>query len=181
MLLLWLVFFVIIGILNLLETPEQMKRDKSFIDTQVKPSIEFIENFRKQNFRLPTKTEYYKWKIVYDKDYLINLKISKDSLVAENGEYIRSCRELPTEYTNECKNIDWSKNYMIAVWRGEWHEYYLSWRNAYDTNNYNWVDGFIGMIVCFCIGFMPLIIWQLSTRKKKGTTNSREPNNKSQL
>jgi hypothetical protein len=46
-------------------------------------------------------------------------------------------------------------------------EYYFSWSNSYDTNNYSWVDGFIGLVVCSSIGLLPFIVWLRFNRKKK--------------
>jgi hypothetical protein len=53
------------------------------------------------------------------------------------------------------------KHYMIAVWRGEWHEYYISWRHQYDNNSFTMTDGFVFMMVFIFIGLVPLLIWWL--------------------
>jgi hypothetical protein len=65
------------------------------------------------------------------------------------------------------KNADWNKDFAIGVWRGEWTEYYFSWTDSYDTNNYSCTDGYIGLAVMTGIGFFPLLFWWLNIRRRR--------------
>lgn len=165
---LWLAWWTYIGIGILMNAPRQIKKDQSFILEKIKPSVDFIEGFKKKHERLPTKREFYTWEREYYKDYGTNLNEPIDSLISGNISYIKSCsdlqNELSEEHKIECKSIDWSKDYMISVWRGEWNEYYLSWENLYKGNGYSLKDGFIALVVNLCIGFIPMLIWWISRR-----------------
>ena len=52
-----------------LDTPKQIASDKKFIETEIKPSVEFVKNFKTTNGRLPNNREYYSWQREYHKDY----------------------------------------------------------------------------------------------------------------
>jgi hypothetical protein len=57
-----------------------------------------------------------------------------------------------------------SNSYVLAVWRGEWNEYYVSWLNKFIVNNYNWKEGFKGLLMCAMIGIVPLALYVVIKR-----------------
>ncbi|MFA7380809.1 MAG: hypothetical protein WC150_10120 [Bacteroidia bacterium] len=166
---LWIAFWLFIGTLMFLETPLQIERDKLFIEEEIKPSVDFIKNFKETNNRLPTKREYYTWQRDYHKDYSSDLTQQVDSLIAGPGtkQYIRKMNDVLSEDYSKFKNADWTKDFAIGVWRGEWTEYYFSWSDSYDTNNYSWKGGFVSALLTYLFGFLPLPFWWYNSRQRK--------------
>ena len=169
---LWLIFFILIGVLAIQSTPKQIEKDKRFIDEQIKPRVEFIDSFRKLNNRLPSQKEFKIWQYRFlNHDY--RKRPLSDSLINEiesslmDGDYIRNDSEMYDELKPYPKNIDWSKNYVLSVWRGEWNEYYTSWNNHYEGNNYNWTSSIIGAIEMLLVGLLPFLVTPLKRVIKK--------------
>ena len=55
---LWLAFFIYLGVDVLKSNPEQIKKDRDFIEFQMKPLVNFVKNFQKQHGRLPSQWEF---------------------------------------------------------------------------------------------------------------------------
>jgi hypothetical protein len=136
----WLFICFLFGIISLFSVPDQMKKDRQFIEKEIKPSILVANNFKAKFKRLPTCTEF---------DSLVFHKYS--------SRILRDNKDL-TEDIKSYKIPD-SNSFIIGVWRGEWEEYYISWLNKFITNNYKWEDGFKGLFVFLIIGFAPLAIY----------------------
>jgi len=169
---LWLVFWLYAGVSMVLDTPEQIASDKKFIEKEIKPSVDFVKNFKTINGRLPNNREYYTWQREYYKDYSSDLTQQVDSLIPGLGskQYIRKLTDAVSNDYDKFKNADWNKDFAIGVWRGEWSEYYFSWTDSYDSNNYSWLDGFIGLAGMTGIGIFPLLFWWLDIRKRRKTS-----------
>lgn len=165
----WLAFWLSIGVSMFLDTPKQIASDKKFIETEIKPSVDFVNNFKITNGRFPNNREYYTWQREYHKDYSSDLTQHVDSLIPGLGhkQYIRKLSDVVSNDYDKFKNVDWNKNFAIGVWRGEWTEYYFSWTDNYDSNNYFWKDGFTGLFVMVGIGILPLLFWYLNIRRRK--------------
>lgn len=150
--LLWLMSWITIGVISLFQVPNQMARDKAFIEQEIKPSVELVKSFRKQHHRLPTDKEF-------------------DSIATKhNGSvsYIRQLSGIVTEEDEQkFKQINWDNNFAIGVWRGEWEEYYLSWSDSYESNNYSWKDGLMEFVFCAFLGGLPLLVWWLVIYKRE--------------
>ena len=174
---LWIILCPVLGVCIFLDTPNQIKRDKEFINEKIKPAVEFIKNFEQKNHRLPTKKEYYIWEREYYNDYSVALsEINEipDSLLCGRIEYVRNINEVVSndKYKFKFKNVNWKKDYAIAVWRGEWFEYYFSWSDSYDGANHSWFEGIIFLIESIGIGIFPLLFWiYYNKRNKKVTSN----------
>jgi hypothetical protein len=149
---LWLIFFTYAGIDMFLYAPEQIKKDKNFIEYQIKPHVDYIKNFEAKHGRLPTYQEFYTRTFDSGRDK----RLWEPAL--DNGTYIRSNIDGITNEKDEFKNANWSKDFAVRVWRGEWNEYYYSWTDSYDANNYSLKDGIIALIVTWLIGLAPLLI-----------------------
>ena len=167
--LLWLALWLYIGVIRFLDTPKYIERDKKFIENNIKPSVNFVKNFKKTNGRLPNNREYYTWRREFYKDYSIDLTQQVDSLIPglENKEYIRKLADAVSNDYDKFKNADWNNDFAIGVWRGEWTEYYFSWTDSYETNNYSLTDGYIGLAVMSGIGVSPLLFWWLNIRRRR--------------
>ena len=165
----WLTFWLYGGILMFLETPIQIEKDKSFIKTEIKPSVDFIKKFNQNNGRLPNNREYYTWHRSFYKDYSSDLTQKVDSLIPGFGPnvYIRKLSDVVNNDHNKFKKADWNKDFAIGVWRGEWTEYYFSWTDSYDSNKYSWKDGYESLAFMIGIGVFPLLLWWLKGRRKK--------------
>ncbi|MEM9364218.1 MAG: hypothetical protein AAGA43_16370 [Bacteroidota bacterium] len=165
--LLWLGIWVFAGISILLDTPGQINRDKDFIENEIKPSVDFIENFVSTHERLPSSREYYTWQREYHKDYSSDLTRPEDSLIGGLGKttYIRKLSDVLKEDRKKFKDANWTTDYAISVWKGEWMEYYFSWTDTYDTNSFSWKDGILNLITTFTIGVIPLLFWLIKNKK----------------
>ena len=166
---LWTSFWIYAGIGIFKDTPYQIKKDKEFVENEIKPCVDFVESFKTENSRLPNYREFFTWERDYFKDYTSDLKQEIDSLIPGMGriQYIRSENGIISNDVNKFKEANWKTDYAIGVWRGDWMEYYFSWNNTYDTNNYSWKDGFISLITLTGIGLFPLILWWIYLRKRK--------------
>lgn len=133
----WFIFFAYEGFELYNETPLQIKRDSIFIKEHIDPSIAVIENFRQKYRRLPTAYEFKRMK-----------GMDTESL----GD---------TEYT-----IQGTDNYQLAVWRGDWFEYYNSFNKKYKTNNYSYGDGVSVLLLAIGIGLLPALIWWIIVSRR---------------
>ena len=165
-------FWLFIGASMLLDTPEQIKSDKEFVANEIQPSVDFIKDFKTTNKRLPTNREYYTWQRDYHNDYSSDLTQKEDSLIPGLGRihYVRNLSDFVKDDKEKINGADWTKDYAIAVWRGEWMEYYFSWTDDYNTNDYSWKDGFIGLLLYIIIGCIPIPFWWI--KKKKALHNN---------
>jgi hypothetical protein len=165
--LIWLALFLFIGVSMLLDTPEQIKSDKEFVITKIQPSVAFIKNFKTIYKRLPTNREYYTWQRDYHNDYSSDLNQKEDSLIPgmSSIQYVRNLSTITMEDKEKLNGANWEKDYAIAVWRGDWWEYYYSWTDNYDTNDYSWKDGFTGLLILIIIGCIPLLFWWIKKKK----------------
>lgn len=166
---LWLAFWVFIGTVMFLETPKQIERDKLFVENEIKPSVDFIKNFKTKNNKLPTNREYYTWQREYHRDYSSDLTQQFDSLIPGFGtrQYIRKLNDVVNDDYGKFKNADWTKDFAIGVWRGDWTEYYFSWSDSYDTNNFSSIGSFVSLLLTCIWGLLPLIIWWRNNRQRK--------------
>lgn len=158
----WLILFSFFGAFIFFQTPEQMKNNSSFRNKELKPAVNYIENYLRGNGSIPTSEEFNNWQLSncdfsngkfterYDSIDIINLCIKL--------KLYRSKNDLP-EDIKISDDVIWSKNYLIAIWRSDSYEYYSSWNNIYSTDNYNWYDGIISLFIFLFIGSFPLIIY----------------------
>lgn len=170
--LLWMTFWFFVGSTSLIDTPRQIEKDKRFVETKIKPSVDFIKTFKKSFNRLPTNREFYSWERDYYKDYSSDLNQQVDSLIPDFGKvnYIRHYSNILGDNEDKFRNVDWTKDFAIGAWAGEWMEYYYSWNESYDTNNYSWSDGVIVLFLYCGVGLLPFIfLWRSYRRKKKSS------------
>jgi len=166
---LWISFWLFIGVSMLLETPDQIKKDNEFIETEIKPCVEFVKGFKESNDRLPNYREYYTWVRNHYGEYCSDLKLDADSLIGVDcilHKYIRSNFDIiNSEDAQKFKDADWSQDFAISQWRGEWTEYYYSWTNEYDTNKYLWKDSIVTFTIMSVIAFLPMVFWWIRKRR----------------
>jgi len=129
------------GISMLKQTPKQIRKDKDFIKLSINPNIALIDSFKQIHHRLPTINEFN----------VINHRGDVD--------YIREEKFVDNDIIDEVKGIDWSDNYVLSVWRGEWAEYYISSQHKYIINNYSILDGWIGLLYSVIFGIAPWAIF----------------------
>jgi len=148
----WLCFFTWAGVNILLSNPKQIARDKDFITNEINPNIKTIDSFKFANHRLPTVAEFHKIK-----------HGNSDNL--GNANYVKQYKDVDDDVKSYVKNIDWSDNYVLGVWRGDWWEYYISYQHKYVTNDTRQSDGFIALLEFIVIGLIPLSLWLWFNRK----------------
>lgn len=108
----WFVLFFWIGTSILFETPTQMAKDKEFIKEEFDPKIALIEHFKADHHRLSEVSEY---------EQMIN-----GDFTTLGSSYIRNIKQIDDEIKDQVKEVNWSDSYVLAIWRGEWSEYYIS-------------------------------------------------------
>jgi len=167
----WATIWIIIGFGVYLDTPEQIESDNIFFEKEIKPSVDFVENFKSNNNRLPNYREFYTWANNYYNDYSGNFSENQDSLIGEGfflHKYIRREKDVYEEKDlPNFKDVDWATDYAIGAWRGDWAEYYYSWGKEYDGNNYSWHSGLFALIAMAIVGILPLLVWWCYNRIKK--------------
>ena len=137
----WFGVFTYIGIEIFKQTPEIIERNKIFLHDTIMPLVDYVENFKKTNGRLPTLIEFNS-----------SLNIPSN----EYETYIRDPKFVPTEIAYEVQDLDWSNNYVIVIWRGEWFEFYISDRKRDSLNNFDCLDGLRNLVITIIIGVIPL-------------------------
>jgi hypothetical protein len=143
----WMFIFLSLGISMYSDAPEQIAKDKAFVKEQIVPAVNFVEGFKTEYKRLPTQEEFIKWEKEYNNE-------NAESIYTE---YIRSKSEITGNDIHKFKNTDFSKDYAIGVWRGEWMKYYFSWNKKYDTNIYSLEDARESLIIDSVIALFPII------------------------
>jgi hypothetical protein len=93
-------------------------RDNNTAKERMRRCVFSIDSFKNINHRLPTVSEF---------DKIVN----GNSGNLGNTDYIRDDKFLDFRIKLQVRNIDWSKNYVLGVWRGEWWEYYISSSQKY--------------------------------------------------
>jgi len=93
-------------------------RDNNTVKERMRRCVFLIDSFKNINHRLPTVSEF---------DKIVN----GNSGNLGNTDYIRDDKFLDFRIKLQVRNIDWSKNYVLGVWRGEWWEYYISSSQKY--------------------------------------------------
>ena len=152
--LLWFGLLTYVGIDNYSYAPDIIERDREFIAKALTPKVEFVEAFRSNQDRLPTLEEFNS-----------SLEIRPN----EYETYIREASQVPSEIRDDVKDLDWSSDYVIAVWRGEWFEFYISEGERYITNDFDYSDAIQNMIITIGIGLLPLmafLMYQIKNNKQ---------------
>lgn len=160
---LWMIVWITLGLGGFINAPT-LKSDKYFIDKEIKPSVDFVKKYKKENNRLPSNSEFYKW----ERDYFKN---DSSFPYKEIHQYIRNDSIIiDKDDLNKFKKADWNKDFAICVWHGDWPIYYFSWTDNYDSERYYWRKDFIGLIVILCITIFPLLFWFIYYKRKKRTS-----------
>ena len=157
----WLVVFICLGLLTLYTTPQAIESSKYHFERFEKPSVIYVDSFKKSSGRLPTIDEF----IVRDlkislPDYQRMDSIAKDIKFLElSATYIRNNKDLEAEdFTSYPKNIDWNKDYAISFRHHDWKDYYTSWNQKYITGGFGgWSDSIGGSIEMLLVGLIPFL------------------------
>ena len=89
------------------------------IEKSFKQSAEFVQNFLENNMRLPSQSEFDEW----------------TTTQKQNDSFVEGMQLISSNYSDEAiEKFGTPKAgaYLLAIWRGEWYEYYASWT---DTNS----------------------------------------------
>jgi hypothetical protein len=134
--------------------PDIIERNRIFVANKLKPLVNFVEEFRKSHGRLPSLEEFNSLLKIPPNEYEI---------------YVREDGNVPIEIREMVKDLDWSNDYVIAIWRGEWFEFYISEGKRYITNDFDYVDAIRNLIITIGVGLLPLIgMFLYDIRYKKG-------------
>ncbi len=105
---------------------EQIKKDRNFIDNEMKPAIIFVKDFYEKNGYCPVESDFRHTNLQCKGR--IDIHIEGTTFKDEN-------------YDDFKKEIIIPKNeYIIWIWRGEWAELYYSYTNKIYSNN--GIEGF---------------------------------------
>jgi hypothetical protein len=137
-------------------TPGQMVKDKEFFEKEIKPAVNFVKEFKRENNRLPSDTEFQNW------------------LVCTNPsgrwiEYITQKSQVEhMEPMDDFDDVNWTDDFFaIAVWRGDWFEYYYSDRDEYKVNEWGWESAVVSTFFYTILGLIPMFFWWKYVRKAK--------------
>lgn len=104
------------------------------IDKVLRSSAVYVDEFYSTNKRFPTSAEYKSWANEQPKSFYqpSNIRIFSNGI------------NFPSDVIDRFgKPRDGS--YVLALWRGEWNEYYVSWKNkttlSFDTKDYEFSLG----------------------------------------
>ena len=160
--------WIFLGIGGFVNGPN-VDSDKIFIEKEIKPSVDFVKNFRKDNNRLPTNKEFYTWERIYYKNNpnKVHYYIDTSIIYIEKHQYIRNDSSINKENLNKFKKANWNKDFAICVWRGDWEIYYFSWTDSYDSERYSASKDIIGFIIIILIGLLPLLFWFIYYKRKR--------------
>jgi hypothetical protein len=144
----WLAFFFFFGMITLINTPEQMKKDEQFVEWNVKKPVRSIKEYILKHDSLPPQSNY---------DALI---------ITENAN-------IPRELRGKIDSIPKS-GWILGVWRGEWMVYYISWKDEYIVSRWTWGDAITQFLVSSVIGIIPMGIYAL-IKKVRNYLSKRHP------
>jgi hypothetical protein len=115
----WTGVWLFIGIGVFLDTPGQIRRDSIFVQTQIKPAVNFVRQFQMDSNKLPSKRQFYIWESKFYKDYSSVLNKPNDSTISDLPyvDYIRDKSSVVDNDAHKFRNADWTKDYAIGVWR----------------------------------------------------------------
>src|SRR5665647_2148729 len=121
-----------------LDTSKRIEKDKVFIEDEIKPSVDYIKDFKNKNNRLPSSTEFYNWKKEFYGEYSTEFDKYFNSFAVDEVRisYIRRNEDILIDDQRKFKAADWAKDFAIAVWYDDRTSYYFSWTDSYDSNNY---------------------------------------------
>jgi len=134
------------------------------IDHAFTSAVRFIEDWKKAEGRLPSNSEFVKWRSAQP-DQIFG---------ARHVEF--STRDFPTEVTARFGPPTESA-YVLTFWRGEWNEYYASWRDrsslsldpaAYFFLGGKWRDLMAFTSAAITLGLGAVVIWPRRTSRSIG-------------
>ena len=107
----------------------------------MRPYVRLVESFRKQYQRLPTEAEYDTL-VVNHCNQLPRPPSPQEIKQLNFPDKVNACKGLAFIYARKESSlprdsdfpymlIDWKTNYVIAFWRGEWFQYYISQNDKY--------------------------------------------------
>lgn len=129
----------------------------------------FIDTFQINNGRLPDEAEFTTW-----------AKLRDSSGYSPRDMFIEADLDLITSHLSNLDGLRFKDfgappngSYIIGMWRGEWHEYYISWKRdttlELDPKTYylfgSAIRDFIFLIFLFLI-FAATSIWLWLSSKK---------------
>jgi hypothetical protein len=161
--------FCVFGIFEiLLYKNEITEKEQSFINTQILPAVRFVTDFQLKEKHLPSKREFFLWEREYFHDFSINVD---DTINTANINILTKYNKteidlLAIDFKNKLKDFDWSKDYVLEVWNGEWFWYYFSSSDTFYKSNYTHNDAIIGVSTYLILGITPLVFWYRNNKKK---------------
>lgn len=121
------------------------------IDLAFKQTNEFIQIYKKENYKLPTSSELKNWTSQFPQ-----------SPYNPNGIKIFTIN-IPAEIIQKYGKPNDELAFVLSYWRGEWSEYYISWKNEStiikDRNKYYWSgNSILEWLIPMSIGILILLI-----------------------
>lgn len=142
----WLVFGGFFGLLTLFDTPKQIKKDRQFTEFYIARPVQSIKKYLREHGTLPSQSNY-------------------DALI------ITDTKHIPEELIGKVDSIP-KDGWILEVWRGEWAEYYISWKDDYIGSRWTWSVGITQFLVFVLMGAFPIGTFALG-RKIKGRVAAR--------
>lgn len=94
------------------------------IQQSFKNAVEFTDTFHQENDRLPSEAEFDNWANLQTKSN----RSHSEMFLETNLDQIKSRLNNPKEPLLQDFGAPRDGSYIIGLWRGEWNEYYVSWK-----------------------------------------------------
>ena len=151
-----------IGSESRIESIQKTINKNKGIDKILRATASYVDDFYKLNQRYPTDSEREVWvseqpKTIYRLRLFSNERDYPSEVLARFGE--------PSD-----------NSYILALWRGDWHEYYVSWKNettlSFDAKDYE--ASFGGFVFMLALSFLMYLLSALlgSRRLQKRLNHS---------
>ena len=148
------------------------------IETVFLETANYVDEFNAVNARLPTADEFEGWSETQPKKW----PSTKNLFLETNPTYIQ--HRLYEPYYDIDKTEDFGippdGSYILGLWRGEWFEYYISWKST-TTMSFQAADyymfgsalkDFLFVIFLFLISTITSIwLWLSSNKAKRAVEN----------
>ncbi|MEP6342174.1 MAG: hypothetical protein ABJ275_02580 [Maricaulaceae bacterium] len=135
------------------------------LDETLRLGANFVNEFEFKNGVLPTDKEYIEW--ASTQKQLEPYSLRNTFLVKNKGDII--FRLSDTSLQKKSFGTPPDGTYLIGIWRGEWHEFYVSWTQSttliFTPRDYFMLgsatmDFLLLLFISIVFGFVSIVLWK---------------------
>lgn len=132
-----LAIFGLFSVVVMVSLPHEIKRNVTLANSFT-TAASWIDDFIDSNGRMPNSTEYEAWASVKPK-YVYGIQSINIINPASSGSFKEAIDSFGSPPSS-------STSYILAIWTGEWNEYYASWVKKSTLDN---SPRYYGLIIAF--------------------------------